>query len=57
MTKKQKRQEAACECCQNCSPIGDGDHICESELERAVLVDYEPTSDYLWCNGRLFQEL
>lgn len=47
-----------CETCANMQPVGDGDHICDSCQGRdgsptaVILIDYEPTDDYLVCKGR-----
>lgn len=47
----------SCEECQHFIPIGEGDHICEEkEIPLMVLMDYEPTTEYLWCGGTRFVE-
>lgn len=38
-----------CQNCDNCIPIGEGDHICNMDPTRLVLSDYLPTTDYAWC--------
>lgn len=57
MTKKQSQENAMCEVCGNCIPIGDGDHYCADGMQEVVLVDYRPTENYLWCKGKRFEEI
>ena len=46
-----------CENCENCTAIGEGDFICIAEEEpKTVISDYEPTDDYAWCNGSLYEQ-
>ncbi len=53
---KKKNKRAGCEYCSYCVPIGEGDHICDAEdMPKLVMSDYEPTEDYLCCNGRKFE--
>lgn len=42
-----------CLTCENCIPIGEGDHVCFEALDDPVLVleDYEPTDNYFACGG------
>ena len=46
---------AGCINCENCIPIGEGDHIC-TELDEPILVieEYEPTDDYFACGGSCY---
>jgi len=59
MGKRKKRvnkQPRMCEYCENCIPIGEGDHICtECGEPKMVISDYIPTSEYLACGGRCFE--
>ena len=47
-----------CETCANLVPLGDGDHICDAcfvdSLPAFVICEYEPTEDYMACNGRMW---
>lgn len=56
---KKKKKYAGCESCENCIPIGEGDHICYEcdgdEPALLVLEDYTPTKNYLACNGKRFE--
>lgn len=53
---KKKSKKACCECCSNCIPIGEGDHICdENHKPRLVISAYMPTEDYLHCRGHKFK--
>lgn len=53
---KKKSKKACCECCSNCIPIGEGDHVCDSENKsKMVIRDYTSTEDYLHCRGRKFK--
>lgn len=39
--------------CDHCMYICEGDFICDKEAEAVIVVsDWEPTEDYLWCQGR-----
>jgi hypothetical protein len=45
-----------CETCNECTAIGEGDHIClASDVPKMVLDSYAPSDEYLWCGGRLWQ--
>lgn len=36
--------------CDECIPIGEGDHICG--VNNSLIIDeYEPTENYLWCQN------
>lgn len=45
-----------CETCENCLACGEGDHVCDAGVGKVVIVDYEPSDDYLWCGGRNYKE-
>lgn len=53
--KKKKAEEVRvlCESCENCLPIGEGDHLCDSHMV-IVISGYEPTEDYMLCKGKDF---
>lgn len=59
---KKKRQIAACETCDNCIAIGEGDHICyevKSDDEKPAIMpisEYVPTNEYLKCGGKKYVE-
>lgn len=53
MAKKNKIVKC-CEMCENCNPIGEGDHICDEDPTKMVLEDYAPADDYLWCQGKKY---
>lgn len=56
MSKKNKKI-ATCETCDNCVPIGEGDHICyECGEPKMVISDYSPTNEYLSCGGKRYDE-
>lgn len=44
-----------CENCDNCVPIGEGDHVCIAGEPVLILDDYEPTEDYLYCDGEAYE--
>lgn len=48
---------ARCETCQNCIPIGDGDHICNEcgDMTKMVISDYAPTDEYLECGDKNYE--
>lgn len=56
--RKKKSNNANCETCFNCIPIGEGDHICDECGGESVLVisDYIPTDDYLKCGGHYYED-
>lgn len=37
-----------CEECNNCLPIGGGDHVCD-KTKKLVIEEYIPTDDYGRC--------
>lgn len=43
-----------CTLCESCIPIGEGDHICDENME-LVLDEYAPTDSYYWCGGKKFK--
>lgn len=46
-----------CETCENCIPIGEGDHVChECETPIMPISDYNPTDKYLACRGKHYVE-
>lgn len=49
---------AGCINCENCIPIGEGDHVCFEASEDPILVldEYEPTDDYFACGGSSYVE-
>lgn len=51
---KRRQESPLCENCQNFDPIGEGDHICDQEPTKMPVSEYEPTEDYLWCQGKHF---
>lgn len=59
---KKKRRIAACETCDNCIAIGEGDHICyevesdDGEPATMVISEYVPTEEYLKCGGKKYVE-
>lgn len=54
---KRKKQNKCCECCSNLIPIGEGDHICtEGKEPKMTLCEYEPTNEYMWCDGKYYAE-
>ena len=57
---KQKKDRAGCETCANRIPIDDGNYICfecDGSDKPAVLVldDYNPTNNYLKCEGKKYE--
>lgn len=43
-------------CCMYCDNlIACGDHICCKNNE-VVIINYEPSDDFMWCNGKYFKE-
>ena len=48
-------KDKCCMYCDNLIACGEGDHIC-GKNDEVVIVDYEPSDDYMWCNGKYFKE-
>ena len=50
-----KEQVKCCFECANCQYIGEGDHICDVNME--IIVDeWEPTEMFYHCGGKEFTE-
>lgn len=57
MAKRKRKKIKGCEYCENCIPIGEGDHMCfECDVPKMVISDYLPTEEYMACNGRMYME-
>jgi len=52
---KNKKKVVTCEMCDNCIPIGEGDHLCD-ECQEIVISEYSPTDEYLKCGGKKYVE-
>lgn len=50
------KRNMACFNCEHCILIGEGDHICDERIGTVVLEEYGPTDEYMWCDGKLFEE-
>lgn len=63
MDNKKRKKMPACETCDNCIAIGEGDHICyevksnDGNPATVVISDYVPTSEYLKCGGKKYEEV
>lgn len=45
-----------CHSCEHCIYIGEGDSICDADVEpRFILDDWEPTDDFWWCAGSEYE--
>ena len=48
--------DEVCETCVHLYPIGEGDCLCEMGIDSETpLCEWEPTEDYLWCGGVLWE--
>lgn len=56
--KPQEQSEAVKRCfeCGNCQYIGEGDHICDLNME-LITDDWEPTDMFYHCGGKDFVEV
>ena len=52
--KKSIKEHGTCFDCENCIPIGEGDHLCDCMMA-LVLEDYSPTDDFLGCGGSYYE--
>ena len=62
MSKKRKKKSQGqpkpvkfCFECANCQYIGEGDHICDVNME-IITDDWEPTDMFYHCGGKEFIE-
>ena len=51
-----KEQVKCCFECANCQYIGEGDHICDVNME-IIVCEWEPTDMFYHCGGKEFIEL
>ena len=57
MAKRKCKEIKGCEYCENCVPIGEGDHMCfECGEPQMVISEYAPTDKYMVCGGRMYVE-
>lgn len=43
--------------CEHCLYIGKGDCLCDVEFSKIVIEEYnEPTDDFLYCDGKDWEE-
>lgn len=53
---KNRKDCMGCEYCENCIPIGEGDHVCNECGEPVIVIsDYAPADNYLKCGGKCFE--
>ena len=61
MSKPKKKRKGkrcgSCDNCFNCAYIGEGDFICPAEEPVMVQSDWEPTEDYFYCGGSMYEDL
>ena len=51
------KQNVTCEQCINCMYIEHGDMYCDEKEDMPLVYDeFCPTENYMWCNGRKFNE-
>lgn len=51
---KTKKIEKCCENCGQLIALGEGDHMCGACAICIPISNYEPTSDYFRCGGKLW---
>ena len=63
MSKKRKKKSQGqpkpvkcCFECDHCQYIGEGDHICDVNME-IIVCEWEPTDMFYHCGGKEFIEL
>ena len=60
MMKKKRKDISKCMCCEDCSnliPIGEGDHVCmEGKEPKMPISEYLITEEYMWCDGKYYEE-
>jgi hypothetical protein len=58
MGKRYSKIDKTCLNCGNCTPIGDGDHICLECGDKPIIVldNYNATDDFYKCNGKHWEE-
>lgn len=46
-----------CDTCINCMYLEAGDMFCDEHEDFALVYDeFCPTEDYMWCNGKKYEE-
>ena len=56
--RSKRKKIVACENCINCMYEGSGDMYCDiHERFPYVYEDFCPTENYMWCQGKKFQEI
>ena len=56
MIKEDNQRAKTCFDCACFVALGeDGVHICDAEEPRVLTEEYEPTDEWYWCNGTLFE--
>ena len=54
--------QKTCDMCINCIYVEQGDMYCDLTVDaknydvKFVYDNYNPTEDYMWCNGKHFEE-
>lgn len=51
--KKKKKKCPDCSLCANCVYVGEGGYLCDMK-QTIVIEDFEPTPDYMACDGKEF---
>lgn len=46
------RKLKACQDCNHCVYICEGDYICDFDEPVLILEDFTPTDDYMYCGGK-----
>lgn len=55
--KNHKKQKIGdCFNCNHCVYYGEGDSYCDYDVPIFVLDDWSPSNDFMWCNGKHWEE-
>lgn len=51
------KRNITCENCINCMYLEHGDMFCDKHEDMAMVYDeFCPTENYMWCNGKKYEE-
>jgi hypothetical protein len=55
--RNKNKRNITCEQCINCMYVEHGDMYCDEHEKFAYVYDeFCPTENYMWCNGKKFEE-
>lgn len=49
------KKELFCDNCVNCMYLGEGNMACDLN-DKTIADDFIPTENYMWCEGKKYEE-